>query len=458
MAVKFLSGLDIYGSIDLQKNELKNAVMHSLALAPSNPVEGQMYWDSSQSGGKKLYIYDADGAAWIDITGDLTSLSSGAKNTIHVSGGSGGDVTVELDHLGIEDLSAPTGDGIIFWDSSALSNAGTTAWLTMDTASGIRFIGTELQLYQIPNSSLANDSVTVTKGNGLTSTSGGTMALGESVTITVGEGAGIAVEANAVALKNHAGLTDNTVTKWDDTNGQLINTSITDDGTDVTVSTNLIVGGDLTVQGSLTSLETTNTAITDNVIVLNSGETGAGISSITSGIEIERGTEGNKTFVYHETNGRWELSGKLQVSDVPVVTSGIGSIYIQDTTPADAGVIKKMSYADFRAGLGVSNMSLSLEASSGTQPANTLWVTKAGNTYTVSHYMGTKFLIAQVFSSATGETVHVDTARTSDDVITITFGGAVTDGDYYLVLQATDFVSHGDGGNIQDGGGGQIGG
>jgi hypothetical protein len=40
MAIKFLSGLEVHGSIDLQKYELKNAVMHSLALAPSNPVEG----------------------------------------------------------------------------------------------------------------------------------------------------------------------------------------------------------------------------------------------------------------------------------------------------------------------------------------------------------------------------------------------------------------------------------
>lgn len=455
MAVKFLSGLDIYGSIDLQKNELKNAVMHSLALAPSNPVEGQMYWDSSQSGGKKLYIYDADGSAWIDITGDLTSLSSGAKNTIAVTGGSGGDVTIELDHLGIEDLSAPTGDGILFWDSSALSNAGTTAWLTMDTNSGIRFLGTTLQLYQIPNSSLANSSVTVTKGNGLTSTSGGTMALGGSVTITVGEGTGIDVTANAVNLKNHAGLGANTLLMWDDTNGQLTNSVITQDASTsaITVDDDLIVTGDLTVQGSLTSIETTNTAITDNVIVLNKGETGAGVSSVFSGFEVDRGTESNVSFLWDDTNDRWQVGGKLKLNSIAAASS-VANIYVEEDV-AGAGEIRKVSLSTLKNLMGSQNMSLILEASGGVQPVGAVWVTKSGNVYTVEHYMGTKRLIAQVVDATTGENVIVDVARATDDTVTVSFGSTVTDGDYILNLQAVTAVAHGDGGG-PTGTGGQI--
>jgi len=451
MAVKFLSGLDIYGSIDLQKNELKNAVMHSLALAPSNPVEGQMYWDSSQSGGKKLYIYDADGAAWIDITGDLTSLSSGAKNTISVTGGSGGDVTIELDHLGIENLSAPTGDGILFWDSSALSNAGTTGWLTMDTDSGIRFIGTNLQLYQIPNSSLANDSVTVTKGNGLTSTSGGTMALGESVTITVGEGTGISVETNAVALKNHASLGANTLLMWDDTNGQLTDSVITQDATSsaITISDDLTVTGDLTVQGSLTSIETTNTAITDNVIVLNKGEQGAGVSSTFSGFEVDRGTESNVSFLWDDVNDRWQVGGKLKLNTIPLV-SNVANVLIEEDV-AGAGEIRKVGIQTLKNLMGGQNMSLVLEPSGGVKPVGELWVTKSGNTYTVEHYMGTKRIIAQVMDATTGETVFVDVIRTTDDEVEVAFGSTVTDGAYILNLQVVKPESHGDGGGAAGG-------
>ena len=65
------------------------------------------------------------------------------------------------------------------------------------------------------------------------------------------------------------------------------------------------VTGDLTVSGTLTSINTTDTEITDNLITLNKGETGAGISSGTSGIEIDRGTESAVSIVYNDTDDQW---------------------------------------------------------------------------------------------------------------------------------------------------------
>tara|TARA_B100000131_G_scaffold272646_1_gene273712 strand:+ start:4548 stop:5465 length:918 start_codon:yes stop_codon:yes gene_type:complete len=72
---------------------------------------------------------------------------------------------------------------------------------------------------------------------------------------------------------------------------------------------NVTVTGDLTVQGSQTTVSTTNTTISDNTIVLNSGETGAGIqhADAESGIEIERGTELNAKFAFNETNDYFEM-------------------------------------------------------------------------------------------------------------------------------------------------------
>ena len=57
----------------------------------------------------------------------------------------------------------------------------------------------------------------------------------------------------------------------------------------------LTVDGNLVVTGSSTTVSSTNTSITDNVIVLNSGESGAGVTSGTSGIEIDRGTADRKS-------------------------------------------------------------------------------------------------------------------------------------------------------------------
>jgi hypothetical protein len=99
----------------------------------------------------------------------------------------------------------------------------------------------------------------------------------------------------------------------------------------------VLVIGDLDVQGQLTYIESTNTQVKDNILQLNYGQTGNGISSTNnyvSGIEIERGnysaaqilfneqvqhydpitsTEVNGTFILRTADGK--LSG-LQVSSI----------------------------------------------------------------------------------------------------------------------------------------------
>ena len=56
MARKFLTALD------LAKNELQNAAVQNLATAPSSPVKGQLYFNST-GGDNTLYWWD--GTGWI---------------------------------------------------------------------------------------------------------------------------------------------------------------------------------------------------------------------------------------------------------------------------------------------------------------------------------------------------------------------------------------------------------
>ena len=64
MARKFLVG------IDLNKNELSNAVIQNLASAPASPVAGQIYFNT---GDGELYYYD--GTTWVSVLNESEVIS-----------------------------------------------------------------------------------------------------------------------------------------------------------------------------------------------------------------------------------------------------------------------------------------------------------------------------------------------------------------------------------------------
>ena len=63
---------------------------------------------------------------------------------------------------------------------------------------------------------------------------------------------------------------------------------------------------DLTVTGTQTALNTVDSTIKDNIIVINSGESGVGITFDSGGFVIDRGSEEDALFLFDET-----LSGDL---------------------------------------------------------------------------------------------------------------------------------------------------
>jgi hypothetical protein len=105
----------------------------------------------------------------------------------------------------------------------------------------------------------------------------------------------------------------------------------TEEGARITLDTGPNVGsvritGDLLVEGATVYVAATNLDIEDNIIVLNKGETGAGVTLDYSGIQIDRGTLGATSFIWNEnitipagsssTNaGSWQL------------VSGTGGVY-----------------------------------------------------------------------------------------------------------------------------------
>jgi hypothetical protein len=70
----------------------------------------------------------------------------------------------------------------------------------------------------------------------------------------------------------------------------------------------VIIAGNLTVNGTTTSVNSNEVNIGDSIIVLNADETGA--PSQNAGFEVERGTSTNKTFIWNETDDAWDLSNE----------------------------------------------------------------------------------------------------------------------------------------------------
>ena len=110
-------------------------------------------------------------------------------------------------------------------------------------------------------------------------------------------------------------------------NGLTVEGTIAGQG-DVTVGANLTVTGDLTVNGTTTTLNTQTIEAEDNLILINSGETGAGVTAGTAGIEVDRGTETNYQFMYQESTDSFVI-GEI---------GGLQKVATREDSPTDTGV------------------------------------------------------------------------------------------------------------------------
>lgn len=96
----------------------------------------------------------------------------------------------------------------------------------------------------------------------------------------------------------------------------------------------VVINGDLTVSGNTTTVSSTNLDIEDNIIVLNSGETGSGITLTTSGIQIDRGSRSDAQILFNE-NLQTYLNGVLQI---PANSGEGGAFYFGHANGKRAGI------------------------------------------------------------------------------------------------------------------------
>ena len=123
-------------------------------------------------------------------------------------------------------------------------------------------------------------------------------------------GTGVTVTSGAVAIGQDVATTATPTFGNITTTGELRGPStFTIDPATVGDNTGtVVIAGNLTVNGSTTTVNSNEVNIGDAIILLNSDETGT--PSANAGISIERGTASNKSFVWNETSDAWDLSNE----------------------------------------------------------------------------------------------------------------------------------------------------
>jgi|SanBayMetagenome_1026888.scaffolds.fasta_scaffold02175_2 hypothetical protein len=429
MARKFLV------SVDLNKNELLNARIQNLGAAPSNPVSGQIYYDTSN---QTMYYYNglsSPNGPWMAMSGsteviqdvigasvlagtaltatydDAAGTTTLKLNDTAVTAGSYGSTTA-IPTFTVDDQGRLTAAGTVSVATN-LSVAGDTGTDTVDLLTDtLTVAGGEGIDVAVTNNTItisAEDATYTNKGVASFSSTdftvtAGAVSLNKDPVITLsGDVTGSATMTNLGDVTISTTIEPNSVALGTDTTGDYVATIV---GTanevtvspnsgesaavtiglpdDVTITNNLTVGGNLNVTGTINSVNTTQVNIVDNKINLNTDFAGA--PTVDAGIRVERGTSPDTEILWNETSDQWTLTND-------------GTNYHEITRKYKT--------------------TLSTSATS----------------YTVTHNLGTKDVVTAIYEVASPfAQIEADVEHTSDSVVTIRFAVAPASGEYRVVV------------------------
>ena len=148
---------------------------------------------------------------------------------------------------------------------------------------------------QVTDAKIAAGTITAAS----TALVGGSGMVLNTNTFDVGQGDGLSVTANEIAV-------DSSVVRTGATQTLGGNYTFTNE---VDFRTGIVVRGDLTVEGQTLLIDSNTVNIGDNIIVLNADFAGGAAQAKDAGIEVERGTQTNNAYLLFddETSDVWKL-------------------------------------------------------------------------------------------------------------------------------------------------------
>jgi hypothetical protein len=209
------------------------------------------------------------------------------------------------------------------------------------------------------------------------------------------------VSSEAVAKKVAAsGITGSTLAS------NVVSSSLTAVGTldSLAVSGNVVIGGDFTVNGTTTTINTATLNVSDNIIVLNNDVTGGPTEN--AGIEVERGTSTNVLIRWNETTDVWELTNDGAAYSVinaanalsgTTLASNVVSSSLTSVGTIATGVWNGTAIAGQYGGTGVANTGKTITVSGNTtigSSTHTVDFTTSGNTSVALPTTGTLATLA----------------------------------------------------------------
>ena len=467
MAIPFLNHLDLRSV-----SELQNAILHKTTSGSASDIEGKIIYDTGTDT-IKYYSGASGSGSWISLTGDTNTFRTvqadgsaiGSTETLNLIGGtnitlseSGGAITIDgaaamqfflEDGDGTEvtinhnkEIKFIEGGGIdINWtDVSPGSDTDPYDLTFTNTDKGssqniFKTVATNPahsgSLTYLATRNLAadsnNDTLKLFDGTGIKIEGA---AEDDIVRIRIADG-GVDTTQLAADAVDGTKIADNALNSEHYTDGSvdnihLANDSITVNGTTIALGasdsitvdnvselnlknrlagfdsgdtvyigdgdndTVVVVRGTLTVEGTTTTVNSETLTVDDNKIVLNDNVTGTPTED--AGIIIERGNQTNVELRWDEADDDWEFTAFNHAGTPALTTYKIPTTY--KTTIGDG----------------------------------------SATAIAVSHMLGSRDVIVQLYDTSSYETVLADVVRTDTNRITITFGAAPASGDVTVLV------------------------